>query len=104
MAHEGSAWLGRYLVNSRTGCTDWVDLGEQAYSMPLVADLDGNGNVDILVTTMNGNAFALQTEVAATPQASWLQQVQCAGNGATWRVGYHGAPTRQRATARAWRP
>jgi hypothetical protein len=58
--------------------------------MPLVADLDNNGNLDLLVTTMNGNAFALQTEVAATPQAHWLQQVQCGANGATWGVGYHG--------------
>ena len=79
-----------YLVSSATGCTDWVDIGEQSYSMALLDDLDGNGYMDLMVTTMNGNAFALQTEVAATPQAHWLQQVQCGANGATWGVGYHG--------------
>jgi hypothetical protein len=31
-----------YIVSSGTGCTDWVDIGEQAYSMPLIDDLDNN--------------------------------------------------------------
>ena len=45
---------------------DWVDIGEQAYTMPLIHDLDNNGFMDILVTTMNGNAFALQTAVSGS--------------------------------------
>ena len=74
-----------YIVSSQTGCTDWVDIGEQAYSMPLVSDLDGNGYLDLLLTTMNGNAFALQTEIPFDPMLTWQQQVQCGRNGATWR-------------------
>ena len=27
-----------YIVSSQTGCTDWVDIGEQAYSMPLAGE------------------------------------------------------------------
>jgi hypothetical protein len=70
-----------YLVNSKTGCTDWVDIGEQAYSMPLVADLDNNGYMDILLSTMNGNSFALQTTVPYEPILTWPEQVQCGRNG-----------------------
>lgn len=31
-----------YIVSSGTGCIDWVDIGEQSYSMPLIDDLDNN--------------------------------------------------------------
>ena len=61
-----------YLVSSATGCTDWVDIGEQAYSMALLDDLDGNGYMDLMVTTMNGNAFALQTMVRRPASFSLL--------------------------------
>ena len=61
-----------YLVSSATGCTDWVDIGEQSYSMALLDDLDGNGYMDLMVTTMNGNAFALQTMVRRPASFSLL--------------------------------
>ena len=79
-----------YIVSSGTGCTDWVDIGEQAYSMPLIEDLDNNGYMDILVTTMNGNAFALQTMVPYDPILTWTEQNQCSRNGQTWRNQYQG--------------
>ena len=46
--------------------------------------------MDILVTTMNGNAFALQTMVPYEPLLTWTEQNQCARNGGTWRNQYQG--------------
>lgn len=54
-----------YFVSSATGCADWVDIGEQTYSMVLIEDLDRNGYLDLLVSTMNGNVFAMQTSAPA---------------------------------------
>ena len=48
------------------------------------------GYMDILVTTMNGNAFALQTMVPYEPILTWTEQNQCARNGGTWRNQYQG--------------
>ena len=48
------------------------------------------GYMDILVTTMNGNAFALQTMVPYDPILTWTEQNQCSRNGGTWRNQYHG--------------
>lgn len=46
--------------------------------------------MDILVTTMNGNAFALQTMVPYDPILTWTEQNQCSRNGGTWRSHYQG--------------
>jgi hypothetical protein len=48
------------------------------------------GYMDILVTTMNGNAFALQTMVPYDPILTWTEQNLCSRNGGTWRNQYHG--------------
>lgn len=36
-------------------CADTVDLGENSYAAVLADDLDGDGLLELLVTTMNGN-------------------------------------------------
>ena len=46
--------------------------------------------MDILFTTMNGNAFALQTMVPYEPILTWTEQNQCSRNGGTWRSQYQG--------------
>jgi hypothetical protein len=56
----------------------------------LIDDLDQNGYLDLLVTTMNGNTFAMQTMVPYESSLAWTEQNQCSRNGATWRHGYHG--------------
>lgn len=57
------------------GCADTMDFGEQSYSMVLADDLDGNGRLDLLVTTMNGNLYALETSALYHPMKAWTSVV-----------------------------
>lgn len=52
-----------------------MDFGEQSYSMVLADDLDQNGRMDLLVSTMNGNLYALETSAAYHPMKSWTSAV-----------------------------
>ncbi len=38
----------------QAGCADSLDLGESSYAQVLADDLDGNGRLDLLVATTNG--------------------------------------------------
>ena len=58
-----------------TGCADVVDIGETSYAMVLADDLNGNGQLDLLLATMNGNLYAFQTTAPADPDATWPAQV-----------------------------
>lgn len=58
------------------GCADNVDIGETSYSMVLADDLDGNGRMDLLVATMNGNLYCFETSAPAEPLATWTAQVR----------------------------
>jgi len=43
--------------------------------MVLADDLDGNGRMDLLVSTMNGNVYAFETPSEYHPLKAWPQQV-----------------------------
>ena len=62
------------------GCADVVDIGETAYAMVLADDLDGNGRLDLLLATMNGNLYAFQSAAPADPQATWPAQASGASS------------------------
>lgn len=53
-----------------------MDIGETSYAMVLADDLDGNGYLDLLMATMNGNLYAFQTAALYHPDAVWPSQVQ----------------------------
>lgn len=57
------------------GLADAVDIGETSYSMVLADDLDNNGKLDLVVSTMNGNIYAFQTQVPYHPLKTWTSQV-----------------------------
>ena len=57
------------------GCADTMDFGEQSYSMVLADDLDSNGRMDLLVSTMNGNLYALETSAVYHPMKAWTSVV-----------------------------
>ena len=57
------------------GCADTMDFGEQSYSMVLADDLDQNGRMDLLVATMNGNLYALETSAVYHPMKAWTSVV-----------------------------
>ena len=61
------------------GCADTMDIGEQSYSMVLADDLDNNGRMDLLVSTMNGNLYALETAAVYHPMKAWTSVVRLHG-------------------------
>ena len=71
-AHDGHL----YIVDGRSLCTEKVDIGEHVYAQVLADDLDGNGKLDLLVSTMNGNLYALQTRTKYHPLKAWTSAVQ----------------------------
>jgi len=57
-----------------------VDIGETSYSMVLYEDLDNDGYMDLLVSTMNGNVYSFKTKSRHDPLKTWTAQVH-SGNG-----------------------
>lgn len=56
-----------YMVDGATGCADVRELGETSYTMVLADDLDDDGRMDLVVTTMNGNVYLLDTSSPSHP-------------------------------------
>jgi hypothetical protein len=72
-----------------------VDVGESSYAMVLADDLDGNGRLDLLVATMNGNVYAFETPAEYHPLKAWTSQVgAAAGAGSGGSSGGLGAGRR----------
>ena len=44
--------------------------------MVLADDLDGNGRLDLLVATMNGNVYSFETPALYHPLKAWPAQVR----------------------------
>ncbi|KAF0980719.1 hypothetical protein FDP41_013202 [Naegleria fowleri] len=78
-----------YIINGKTGCIDRVDIGEKAYSQVLADDLTGNGKLDLLVSTMNGNLICLSTEAPYHPLKATPYQMQYE-NGFKYRDNMYG--------------
>ena len=49
------------IIDSSSGCIERMDLGEQSYAQILVDDLNGNGNLELIVATKEGNIHCLST-------------------------------------------
>eukprot|EP00286_Rhodomonas_abbreviata_P023316 CAMPEP_0181304224 /NCGR_PEP_ID=MMETSP1101-20121128/9026_1 /TAXON_ID=46948 /ORGANISM="Rhodomonas abbreviata, Strain Caron Lab Isolate" /LENGTH=1213 /DNA_ID=CAMNT_0023409947 /DNA_START=10 /DNA_END=3651 /DNA_ORIENTATION=- len=71
-AHDGYL----YVVDGVSGCAHKIDIGENSYSMVLADDLNGNGKIDLLVTTMNGNVMSFGTDVPYEPLRTWTSREQ----------------------------
>ena len=78
-----------YIIDSLTGCTNKVDFSEHAYSMVLVDDINKDGYIDLILSTMNGNIYAIKTEGMYHPLRA-SQQVGLGKNHFTYRANYHG--------------
>eukprot|EP00898_Chlorokybus_atmophyticus_P003628 jgi/Chlat1/4266/Chrsp29S04370 len=78
-----------YLVDGAEACADTLDVGETAYSMVLADDVDNNGYLDLIVTTMNGNVLCFETPAKYHPLKAWPAQVP-AGHGFAVRYGREG--------------
>ncbi|WIA09420.1 hypothetical protein OEZ85_008825 [Tetradesmus obliquus] len=78
-----------YMIDGKSACAHTVDIGEASYAAVLVDDLAGDGLLELLVATMNGNVYMLQTQQRYHPAKTWSSQVQGI-NGMVARWGYFG--------------
>ncbi|CAH2054430.1 unnamed protein product [Thlaspi arvense] len=76
-----------YLIDGPTSCADVVDIGETSYSMVLADNVDGGDDLDLIVSTMNGNVFCFSTpsphhplKARLTPNTSWRSTDQGRNN------------------------
>ncbi|BBM96733.1 hypothetical protein MPTK1_1g00230 [Marchantia polymorpha subsp. ruderalis] len=65
-----------YLIDGPTGCAEAIDIGETTYSMVLADNVDGGDDLDLIVTTMNGNVYCFQTPAPHHPLKAWPSQTQ----------------------------
>ncbi|KAJ8753926.1 hypothetical protein K2173_000180 [Erythroxylum novogranatense] len=69
-----------YLIDGPTSCADVVDVGETSYSMVLADNVDGGDDLDLIVTTMNGNVFCFSTPAPHHPLKAWKSANQGRNN------------------------
>ncbi|KAF8042349.1 hypothetical protein BT93_A0848 [Corymbia citriodora subsp. variegata] len=69
-----------YLIDGPTSCADVVDIGETSYSMVLADNVDGGDDLDLIVTTMNGNVFCFSTPAPHHPLKAWRSVYQGRNN------------------------
>ncbi|XP_062166288.1 protein DEFECTIVE IN EXINE FORMATION 1 [Alnus glutinosa] len=69
-----------YLIDGPTSCADVVDIGETSYSMVLAENVDGGDDLDLIVTTMNGNVFCFSTPAPHHPLKAWKSPYQGRNN------------------------
>ncbi|KAF3449680.1 hypothetical protein FNV43_RR10411 [Rhamnella rubrinervis] len=69
-----------YLIDGPTACADVVDIGETSYSMVLADNVDGGDDLDLIVTTMNGNVFCFSTPAPHHPLNAWRSPNQGRNN------------------------
>ncbi|XP_018433604.1 protein DEFECTIVE IN EXINE FORMATION 1 [Raphanus sativus] len=69
-----------YLIDGPTSCTDVVDIGETSYSMVLADNVDGGDDLDLIVSTMNGNVFCFSTPSPHHPLKAWRSTNQGMNN------------------------
>ncbi|CAN0879812.1 Protein DEFECTIVE IN EXINE FORMATION 1 [Linum grandiflorum] len=69
-----------YLIDGPSSCADVVDIGETSYSMVLADNVDGGDDLDLIVTTMNGNVFCFSTPSPHHPLKAWRSPNQGRNN------------------------
>ncbi|KAG1337768.1 protein DEFECTIVE IN EXINE FORMATION 1 [Cocos nucifera] len=71
-----------YLIDGATACADAIDIGETSYSMVLADNVDGGDDLDLIVSTMNGNVFCFSTPSPHHPLKGWRSPNQGRNNAA----------------------
>lgn len=60
-----------YLVRGESGCVETIDIDEKSSSMVLADDVLGNGQMDLVVTTINGGVYVFETTTPYTAMNAW---------------------------------
>lgn len=60
-----------YAVDGGSGCADAVDVGESTHAAVLADDVDSNGSLDLLVTTLSGLVYCFETGTGFDALKTW---------------------------------
>jgi len=60
-----------YVIEGNMKCAERVDIGEHINTAPLIDDVTGDGFLDVVVGTMNGQIMVLETSIAYHPLNAW---------------------------------
>lgn len=60
-----------YVIDGVKRCAEAIDIGEHMSSMPLLDDISGDGFLDLVVGTMNGQVLVLETAIPYHPLNAW---------------------------------
>jgi len=58
-------------THAAAGCADTVDVGETSYASVLADDLDNDGKMDLVLSTMNGNVYCFHSAASYHPLKAW---------------------------------
>lgn len=75
-----------YIIDGMKGCAERIDVGEHVFSMPVIDDLTGDGYLDMLVGTMNGEVLLFETSIPYHPLNAWASYPKYRSNGFTHGV------------------
>jgi len=71
-SHDGYV----YVVDGWNGCASKYDIGEHSFGQVLIDDVDGNGKLDLVITTMNGRIIVLGTDTKYHALRTWTSEFQ----------------------------
>ena len=72
-----------YIIDGVKGCAERIDIGDHIYSLPLIEDVDSDGYLDLLLTTLSGEALLFETTIPYHPLNAWASFPKGRMNGFT---------------------
>ena len=70
-----------YVIDGVKRCYDRIDVGDHIFSTPLLDDITGDGLLDLVLGTINGQVLSLGTSLPTHPRNVWDFFPRSRGNG-----------------------